>query len=87
MLKLLFVLGVALAAYVVVGAIDWILGIGLFAAVFGVIAAVFGVIVGVLGAVFGVVAGVLGVVFGILVVAIIPVLIVVGLVALLKTAF
>jgi hypothetical protein len=87
MLKLMFVLGLAALAWAALGALDWILGIGIFGAVFGVIAAAFGIVLGVLGAVFGVIAGVLGVVLGVLGVILIPFLILAGIVALFKAAF
>jgi hypothetical protein len=87
MFKLIVVLGLAALAWCALATLDWILGIGVFAAVFGVIAAAFGIVLGVLGAVFGIVAGVLGGVFGVLVVALLPVLLLVGIVALLKAAF
>ena len=87
MFKLFIVLLLALVAWSAVGALDWILGFGVFAVVFGVVGAVIGVVVGVLGAVFGVVVGVFGAVIGVFAIVLVPLLILAGVVALLRTAF
>jgi hypothetical protein len=87
MFKLFIVLLLALVVWSAVGVLDWILGFGVFAVVFGVVGAVIGVVVGVLGAVFGVVVGMLGAVIGILAIVLIPLVLLAGVVALLRTAF
>lgn len=87
MLKLMFILFLAVIVWSAFGALDWILGMGIFGAVFGLVGAVFGVVLGVLGAAFGIVAGVFGAVIGVVAIAFIPILILLGIVALFKAAF
>ena len=87
MLKLILVFGLAALVWTMFVALDWVLGIGVFAAVFAVIAAAVGVVFGIVGAIFGVVAGVLGAVLGVLALVLLPIFILVGLVKLFKAAF
>ena len=87
MFKLFLVLGLAAIACAGLAVLHAVMGIGVFGAVFGIIAGAFGLVLGVLGAVFGAVVGVLGLVAGVLVVALLPILLLVGLVALIKAAF
>jgi len=80
MFRLFVLLGLVALACTGLAVLHAVIGIGVFGAVFGVV-------LGVLGAVFGAVVGVLGLVAGVLTVALVPILVLVGLVALIKAAF